>query len=60
MVAVLVIFSMASPVWATGKKATKKDCVDITREAQKMIREQGFEATLKKIMQTIPGISSIF
>lgn len=49
MVALLAIFSMVCSGFATEKKATKEDCVAITKEAKKMIKEKGFDATLEKI-----------
>ncbi|WP_022669003.1 cache domain-containing protein [Desulfospira joergensenii] len=49
MVAMLVIFLMVCPGLAAEKKATREDCVAVTKEAQKMILEKGLEATLEKI-----------
>lgn len=47
--AVLIIFFTICASLASETKATKEDCVAITQEAAKMIKEKGLEAALEKI-----------
>lgn len=49
MAAVLFVFFTFCPGLIAGQKATEEDCVDITKEAAKMITEQGLNAALEKI-----------
>ncbi len=49
ILAVLIIFFMAGPCLATGEKATKEECIAKTKEAIKMIKEKGVDATLETI-----------
>ncbi len=49
MLAILTLLFIVGPCLATDQKATREECIVKTKEAIKMIKEKGIEATLEKL-----------